>query len=138
MDGANKSFISSTYWTESIGCTAAVVTLQKMSISHEPAHVARIGELIMERWRQIGRKNDPPISTSGYPSLAHFSFQHEDSNELKTLNIQLMLEKGFLAGLSNYPTLAQTEEIVDLYKNAIEEVFGEIGVALLRDQLISR
>jgi glutamate-1-semialdehyde 2,1-aminomutase len=30
MDGAHSSFISSTYWTESIGPTAAVATLKKM------------------------------------------------------------------------------------------------------------
>ncbi len=39
----------------------------------------------------------------------------------------MTLERKFLAGLSNYPTLAHTAEIVNLYLNSIDEVFGEIG-----------
>ena len=30
MDGAQKSFISSTYWTEAVGPTAALATIEKM------------------------------------------------------------------------------------------------------------
>ena len=62
--------------------------------------------------------------------MASFSFGHELSQELRTLYTQLMLERGFLAGPSIVATLGHTDEIVDLYGAAIDEVFGEIATAL--------
>ena len=40
---------------------------------------------------------------------------------------QMMLERGFLAGLNFYPTLAHDDKIISLYENAIGEVFGKIS-----------
>ena len=37
MEGANSSFISSTYWTESVGPTAALAVIQKMMKINVPA-----------------------------------------------------------------------------------------------------
>jgi len=54
--------------------------------------------------------------------LAHFRFDHKQADELRTLYTQLMLERGFLAGLAIYPTLAHTDEIVDRYGEAIDGV----------------
>jgi glutamate-1-semialdehyde 2,1-aminomutase len=127
MDGANSSFISSTYWTESIGPTAAVATVKKMRSVDIPAHVAGIGKDIMNSWSDNGSKHRLPVITDGYPCLAHFSFQHNESEKLRTIYTSMMLDRGFLAGLSIYPTLAHTHEIVKLYSSAIDEVFGEIA-----------
>lgn len=127
MVGAYSSFISSTYWTESIGPVAALATVRKMKTMNVPAHVANIGESIMTSWHSLGVKHGLPVKTEGYPSLAHFTFQHDDAEKLRTLYTQMMLERGFLAGLSIYPTMAHTDEIVKMYSNAIDEVFGEIA-----------
>ena len=135
MAGAYASFISSTYWTESVGPTAALATLEKMQRVDVPAHVKRVGEKVQECWEQLGKKHSLPIETGGYPCLAHFRFNHELSEELRTLYTQLMLERGFLAGCCIYVTLAHTDEIVELYAAAIDEVFGEIATALAADQV---
>ena len=66
----------------------------------------------------------------GYPCLAHFQFDGQQANQLRTLYTQLMLERGFLAGTSIYPTLAHTDEIVERYRTAIDEVFAKISKAL--------
>ena len=135
MEAASYTFISSTYWTESSGPVAALATLQKMGRINVPAHVAKIGDEVMKGWRNAGEKYQLPIITSGFPSLAHFNFQHTDSEKLRTLYTQMMLDRGFLAGLSIYPTLAHTEDILQLYNNAIEEVFGEIADAFYRGSI---
>ncbi len=129
MEGANISFISSTYWTESIGPAAAVATLKKMKTMDVPAYVANIGENVMSGWRSIGEKHNLPVTTGGYPALAHFSFQNNEAEKLRTIYTQMMLKRGFLAGLTIYPTMAHTTEIVKLYHNAVDEVFGEISIA---------
>ncbi len=131
MEGANSSFISSTYWTEGIGPTAALAVLKKMSSEDVPKHVAYIGSKVMEYWKSASVKYNLPVEVEdGYPCLANFKFNHELSEELKTLYTQLMLERGFLAGMIIYPTLAHNDKIVDLYGEAIDEVFSEITEAL--------
>jgi len=135
MDGAHSSFISSTYWTESIGPTAAVATLKKMKTTNVPSHVAMIGDEIMKSWKTLGEKHGLPVKTEGYPCLAHFSFEHNEPEKLRTIYTGKMLERGFLAGLLVYPTMAHTPEIVKLYHNAIDEVFREIALGLLNGSL---
>ncbi|MCX5757940.1 MAG: aminotransferase class III-fold pyridoxal phosphate-dependent enzyme [Candidatus Hydrogenedentes bacterium] len=116
MDGAHNSFISSTYWTEGVGPAAALATVRKLKENDVTTHVAHIGE--------------PLNVAEGYPCLAHFAFDHEQANALKTLYTTRMLKHGFLAGAAIYPTLAHTEEIVSRYADALDTVFAEIVEAL--------
>lgn len=131
MEGAHRSFISSSYWTESIGPAAALATIRKMQRVDVPAHVARVGELVRGSWSRLGAKHKLPIVVeAGYPCLARFRFDHELANELRTLFTQLMLERGFLASGLFWPSLAHTDEVVALYDMAIDEVFGILAGAL--------
>jgi glutamate-1-semialdehyde 2,1-aminomutase len=139
MQGAHDSFISSTYWTESVGPAAALATLDKMGRIDVPAHVARIGGQVEDLWQKHGEQYGLPVKThEGYPCLAHFRFDHPQATELRTLYTQLMLERGFLAGISFYPMLAHTDEHVALYGQAIAEVFAEIADALKAGDVAAR
>ncbi|MCC6489808.1 MAG: aminotransferase class III-fold pyridoxal phosphate-dependent enzyme [Candidatus Hydrogenedentes bacterium] len=136
MDGAHGSFISSTYWTEGVGPTAALATLRKLKAQGVCAHVARIGEMMKETWRAAGAKHGVPVTVAeGYPCLAHFAFDHKLANEMKTAFTTRMLGHGFLAGSAIYPTLAHTEEVVSRYAEALDSVFAEIADALARDRV---
>jgi len=128
MEGAHTSFISSTYWTEGVGPAAAVATLRKMGRIDLPAHVAHIGQMVKDQWLHYGAKYELPVeSDDGYPCLAHFHFAHERAEEMRTLYTQLMLEQGFLAGPSIYPTLAHTDELVGLHGEAVDRVFSQMA-----------
>ncbi len=136
MEGAQKSFISSTYWTESIGPVAALATLKKMKETNVCAHVKKIGIMVRKSWEKHASEHGLEIvSYDCYPCLAHFKFNYENSEELRTLYTQMMLEKGFLGTESIYPTLAHTDEIVNKYDQAIDEVFGEISNAIKKDKV---
>lgn len=130
MAGAHYSFISSTYWTEGIGPVAALAAIRKMNYTNVAKHVEKVGEKIKSEWKRLGEKYGLSIETSGYPCLAHFSFKNPESEKLRTIYTQMMLKRGFLAGLSIYPTLAHTPEIVSIYVEAIEDVFNEIATGL--------
>ena len=136
MDGAQNSFISSTYWTEGVGPTAALATIRKLKAENVTAHVARIGTLMQEAWRAAGKKHGLPVAVGeGYPCLAHFAFDHEQANTLKTAFTTRMLQHGFLAGTAIYPTLAHTESIVARYAEALDDVFAELAAALDRGRV---
>ena len=136
MDGANKSFISSTYWTERTGPVAALAVLEKMKRINIPDHAAKVGTALSAQWKKAAEKYSLPVNIpDSFPCLAHFSFKHEKENELKTLYVQYMLKKGFLAGVSIYPTIAHTDEIVNLYSEAIDDVFSQISYDLKNDKV---
>ncbi len=130
MSGAHDSFISSTYWTESVGPVAALATLHKMREMDVPRRVADAGSKVMALWREHGETHGIPIVTEGYPCLPHFRFDHQQSKALSTLYTQMMLERGYLAGSKFYATLAHTEHVIERYGEAINEVFGEISAVL--------
>ncbi len=136
MDGAHHSFISSTYWTESIGPVAALATLDVMDKQEVPARVARVGERVEAAWKKYAEQYSLPVKVGGgYPCLAKFEFKHEHANTLKTLYTIKMLKKGYLAGSSIYPTLAHTDDIISAYSDAIAEVFQELSTILKNEDM---
>ena len=46
-----------------------------------------------------------------------------------------MLERGFLANTSCYPSLGHTDEVVSLYGEAVDDVFAELVSALADDKV---
>ncbi|MDD4103163.1 MAG: aminotransferase class III-fold pyridoxal phosphate-dependent enzyme, partial [Kiritimatiellae bacterium] len=138
MSGAQASFISSTYWTESVGPVAALATVRKMCALDVPGHIARIGALVQEGWKASVLRHGLPVQINGYPCLAHFAFKHPQSDALRTLFTQQMLARGFLAGTGLYATLAHTEELVGRYLAAADIVFGEIAAALAAGDVMER
>ena len=128
MDGANDSFISSTYWTEGIGPTAALATLEKMAKVKVWEHIDHVGTRVMNTWETCGKRHGLNVHTSGFKSLAHFAFEgYDDPAALKTLYTAKMLNEGFLGNTAMYPTLAHTDAIMDQYDEAIDKVFGEMA-----------
>ena len=132
MDGAQTSFISSTYWTESVGPTAALATIEEMEKVRIWEHIRYIGEIVQKDWIETAAQHEVGIECTGIPCLAHFAFT-KYPKELKTLYTVLMLKEGFLANTAIYPTLAHTEEIMSLYRSAMDKVFAQIAAVLKKD-----
>ncbi len=139
MEGAHASFISSTYWTDGVGPAAALASIRKMRQMDLPSHCERIGRKVQDAWRSAAERHALPVKVDdAYPALARFAFEHELAAELRTLYIQLMLERGYLADLAIYVTLAHTDEIIAEYAQAIDEVFAGIADALEKDEVEKR
>ncbi len=98
MDAAQHSFISSTYWTESVGPTAALATLRKMQTQDVPSHLSRIGDRLREGWCALGQQHGLSMQATGHAALLHLGFAHDDAAALGTLFTARMLERGYLAG----------------------------------------
>ena len=136
MQGANHSFISSTYWTDRVGPVAALTTLKLMKKNDVSAHIKRIGEKTRNVLFELAAKHDVAIAEDkGFSCFVHLSFQNEKANIMRTLFTQLMLEEGFLAGSGFYPTLAHTDELVAKYSIAVDKVFAKLKVMLDNDTL---
>jgi glutamate-1-semialdehyde 2,1-aminomutase len=126
MEAAQTSFISSTFWTERIGPTAALKTLEVMERNKSWESITLTGKVIQERWKQLALIHEIPISISGLPALSSFSFPLPMGLAYKTLITQEMLKRGFLASTSVYVCTKHTDEVLDAYFVVLDEVFGLI------------
>ena len=103
MSLSNKSFISSTMWTEQIGFVAANATIEKLE------------------------KNKIKIKIGGIDSLPKFKFDYKNEEAITTFMTKKMLNYNFLA--STYPaaTASHNDRILDKYARALNNVFFEIS-----------
>jgi len=129
MDAAQKTFISSTMWTERVGPTAALATIKKHRLMDAGKKLVSIGRQVQEGWKRLAAKNGLKIHAGGIPPLSHFSFEYDNGMALKAFFVQLMLEKGFLASTSFYSMYAHEPWHVESYLNATDEAFATIAEA---------
>ena len=127
MEAAQATFISSTFWTERIGPTAALATLKVMERVKSWETITEMGNKMRKGWQKLADNYNLDISISGIPSLSTYSFSSPDALAYKTLIAQEMLKKGFLASTNFYASTAHNDENLDLYFNALETVYQQIS-----------
>lgn len=135
MSAAQESFISSTYWTDRIGPAAALTTIEKMRSLNVPEHLSLIGRQVQDGWNNLAEKHDLMINVAGIFPLSNFTFNYPDPLTIKTLFVQLMLERGFLATNAFFASYAHKKQDVDNYLNAVDEVFGFISNAIKKNDI---
>lgn len=129
MQAAHESFISSTYWTERVGPTAALATIRKMQSIDVPAHVQRIGTAFRDGLQELARRHQTHVTISGHPALTTIAFDYADAAAIMTLFTVRMMDLGILAGSSFYPSWAHAQRHVDAYLAAADSVFPELSDA---------
>lgn len=135
MQAAQSTFISSTYWTERIGPTAAMATLRKHRQFEVASHLVRIGTRVQEGWRTAAAANGLSVRVTGIPPLSYLAFDNPLGTEMITLFTQLMLERGFLASGRFYASFAHRDEHVTAYLSAVRDTFTAIAEANDRGEI---
>lgn len=127
MQAAQKTFISSTNWTDRVGPTAALATIKKYIREKVEKHLINIGTSVKGIWESEAKKNNINLNISGLPSLASFSFEEKKFQELNTFFTVEMLKYGFLGFRQFKPSLAHDEKILPDYRQAVSKIFNEIN-----------
>lgn len=131
MDVAQESFISSTFWTERVGFTAAISTIEKLLDERVWEHLIKIGNLIGEIWKDKSYKYNLDIKVTDFKPLVTFKFNYGELNSaLSTLFTQEMLKHGYLAANSVYVSYAHSEETLEQYSAAVDKVFSTISKSI--------
>jgi glutamate-1-semialdehyde aminotransferase len=138
MRAAQDTFMTSTYWTESVGPTAAVATLRQMAQMDLPEHLARIGNAFREGLTSIALEHGIALTITGHSALNYLNFDYPQGNALMTLFTARMLKKGFLAGAQFYPTLAHESNHIEAYLAATKMVFPELAEAAVKNDITDR
>jgi glutamate-1-semialdehyde 2,1-aminomutase len=126
MDAAQGSWISSTFWTDRIGPTAALAALDVMEKTKSWEYITEKGRQNKVRWQALADKYGLPIKQWGIPALAGYTFQSPNALAYKTYITQEMLAKGYLAGNSMYTCICHTPDVIDGYFEALDPIFARI------------
>lgn len=126
MEAAQTTFISSTFWTERIGPTAALKTLEVMGRIKSWDTITQTGLSIREGWQKLADKHGLKINHWGLAALTGFTFQSDNALAYKTLITQEMLGKGYLASNSVYACIDHTPEVVAGFFEALDPIFALI------------
>lgn len=126
MEAAQKTFISSTFWTERIGPTAALATLNVMEETKSWEFITAQGKAITNYWNKLGESLGLNLKTAGLSALTSFSIDSPNWLKYKTFITQEMLKQGILAGHTVYVCLSHTDEVIEQYKNAFEPIMQKI------------
>ena len=131
MQAAQETFISSTYWTERVGFVASLATIKKLQAKKVFQHLKKIGDMIGEGWWRLAKKHGIDLKVLGPESLVTFSLNYGNDNlAVRTLFVQEMLRRGFLAKDSVYVSYAHKEHHVRAYLSAVDEAFALIKKAI--------
>jgi glutamate-1-semialdehyde aminotransferase/spore coat polysaccharide biosynthesis protein SpsF (cytidylyltransferase family) len=126
MNYTNESFISSTFWTERIGSTAAIKTLEIMDKLKSWIFISKQGAIIKSKWKDLSIKHKIEIKIEGLNALPRFSFKNSSNNYFKTYISQEFLKRNFLAGNAIYLCIDHNKNILDKYFEIMDEIFLKI------------
>jgi glutamate-1-semialdehyde aminotransferase len=130
MQAAQDTFVSSTYWTERIGPSAALATIRKHRALDAGSLLADAGARVQQGWKCAARTAGLDITVSGLAPLARFTLNYSNAQAMRTLFTQEMLDRGYLASNLFYAMVAHTAGLVDGYICAVREVFALLKEAV--------
>ena len=127
MQAAQKTFISSTFWTERIGPTAALKTLEVMKKLKSWEYVSALGDKVRSVWRALATENDLSITIGGIKPIPQFIINSKDFLKYKTFITQEMLKEGYLSSNIVFISMAHNEKIFEKYNEKLKNIFKIIG-----------
>ena len=138
MEPASRMFISSTYWSDTIGLAAALTTIRELRRRDAVATFFKIGRTIKRALDEAIRETGIPAHSCGLDCYPGFQFDIGDATlqqKVSTLYVQEMSRRGILGWPSFALNMAHSEEDIAETMAAVREVFGLIQRALERGNI---
>jgi glutamate-1-semialdehyde 2,1-aminomutase len=135
MEPSARMFISSTYWSDTIGLRAALTTICELRRREVPAQLDRLGTEIQARLNAAADETGAPVRCLGLSVHPGLRFEVDDPTlqaKLATLYIQEMAKRGCHGYASFYLNAAQGPAELDQTADAAREVFALIRQGLDR------
>jgi len=126
MKNFNKTFISSTFWTERSGNVAALNSIKFMIKNKTYKTIKKQGQKIKKIWHDLSQKYNVDIEVISMDSLPVLIFK-KDHNLKKSFLTQEMLKVGILASNIVYVSICHNDKILKKYSKNLESVFKKIS-----------
>jgi glutamate-1-semialdehyde aminotransferase len=138
MQAAQKSFISSSYWTERVGYVAALAVIDQFEQDGVIEYLKRLGESFDADMQDILGRAGLNIKNVGMLTVPTFAILEKDPLVIKTFFTQEMLKRGYLASNLTYLSVAHTKEILKKYCDQADQVFGQVKDLIEKGGLASK
>ncbi len=135
MNKSTKTFISSSFWTERVGPSAAVAFIKKHKKLNLPKILINKGNKIKSIWINAAKDSDLKIKIFGIDPLANFKLDLKNWPVGLTYFIQEMLKRNFLATDKCYANYMHLESLIKKYEQACFEIFNDIAKLEKKNQL---
>lgn len=127
MEAAQETFISSTFWTERSGVTAALKTLEIMNKNKTWEYITGIGQMMKSSWEKYAKINNVEIELLGIPAIANFIFKDINHNKYKTYMTKMFYDNKILASNLFYPSTAHSKSDFTKYDQVLDKTFYMIS-----------
>tara|TARA_B110000027_G_C16120095_1_gene302344 strand:+ start:752 stop:2044 length:1293 start_codon:yes stop_codon:yes gene_type:complete len=137
MKKAENTFISSTFWGERIGYTAALSSIKEFKRLKIFKKIENNGKLLKSIWLDLSKKYNVPIKVMGTNAIPSFEFC---SNHLqrKTFLTQEMLKNKILATNMIYITIYHNKDNIKKYVKILDKIFYDISKKNIKNILKSK
>ncbi|HEY7422860.1 MAG TPA: aminotransferase class III-fold pyridoxal phosphate-dependent enzyme [Gemmataceae bacterium] len=141
MEPSARMFISSTYWSDTIGLRAALTTIQEARQRNLPAYLVSLGGELQRRLNQAAEETALPVRCGGlaiHPALQFETADARTKARLATLYIQEMAKRGCHGYTSFYLNGAQGPAEIEQTAAAARETFALMHDALRQGNIEER
>ena len=138
MEPSARMFISSTYWSDTIGLRATLTTLREIRSRDIPTRLWRYGARLQQGMNEAARLSDAPVRCEGLSVHPQLHFDVDDPmlrKKVATLYIQEMAKRGCHGYPSFYLNGAQGEVELEQTITAAQETFALIASGLGEDTI---
>ena len=137
MKKAENTFVSSTFWGERIGYTAALSSIKEFKRLNVFKKIENNGKLIKSIWLDLSKKHNVPIKVKGRNCILSFEF-FKNHTQRKTYLTQEMLKNKILATNLIYITIFHNKKNIKKYIKILEKVFSDISKKNIKNILKSK
>ena len=128
MRNSEKSFISSSNWSERVGFVAALKTLEFIEKKKVWTRLNKMGEIISNGWKAIFAEYKLNIEVSNFLPLVTMKLKYGKLNDyILTYFIRDMLKKGYLVSSSIYLSYSHDDKICKKYLKDCRNTFAQIS-----------
>ncbi len=138
MNFADKSFLSSTAWTERVGFVAANATIDFFTKKKVYKHINLIGQQIKNGWLTLSKKYDIELTVSENNSLCSFFLNYKNNQELYTFFSKKMLENNIIASNSIYVSYSHKKKDIIKYLKICDHVFNKMSAFIKNKKKINK
>ena len=133
MDSINKSFISSTFWTERIGFVAANATLDEMKKIESWKKISELGVYYSNTLKQLASLHNLEIEITGLKPIININYKNHNNALVKTFMMRKMLNLGYLYNNLTYISTKHTKKEINKYASILDNNFKKLSKLENRD-----
>ena len=126
LNNISKTFISSTFWSERIGPTAALATLSEMERLRSWEKISKYGLKIKRLWKKLSDYYELKIIIGGVASIPQFYIPSKKFLKYKTYITQEFLKNDMLAGNLVFVSTCHDNQMMKKYEKILNSIFEKI------------